>query len=299
MTTDAIRLTAAPPTDRSRSFIGRLRRLPRAWAGGFFILIVLLGALFAPLIAPDGPTKQYRDGLSELGTPLPPSPRFPFGTDHLGRDQVARVLYGAQMSLFVSLSANLIAALVGTALGLLAGYYGGAIDFIIMRAVDVFLAFPAVLLALGIAAVLRPSMQVVILIVIVINVPTIIRLVRSQVLSIRERQFIESARAAGATDWRIIAQHILPHTITVTVIYATLGIATTVLLEASLSFLGVGVPPPTPSWGGMIADGQGRYRIAPWMILVPTGAILITTLGFNLLGDAIRDALDPRTSLRP
>jgi peptide/nickel transport system permease protein len=171
-------------------------------------------------------------------------------------------------------------------------------DTVLMRLTDVLLAFPAILLALGLAAVLRPSVQVVVIILTVITWPTMARLVRSQVLTIRERAFVESARASGATDAYIILRHILPHTITVTVVWATLSIASTVLVESSLSFLGVGVPLPTASWGNMIAEGQTRYRIAPWMIIVPSAAILITTLGFNLLGDAIRDALDPRTSQR-
>jgi peptide/nickel transport system permease protein len=167
-----------------------------------------------------------------------------------------------------------------------------------MRFTDVLLAFPAILLALGLGAVLRPSVSVVVIILTVITWPALARLVRSQTLSIRERAFVESARASGANDFYIILWHILPHTLAVTVVWLTLSFATTVLIESSLSFLGVGVPLPTPSWGNMINEGQTRYRDSPWMILVPTMAILVTTFGFNLLGDAVRDALDPRTSLR-
>jgi peptide/nickel transport system permease protein len=283
---------------QNRGFWTRLRRLPRAWVGGLLITIIALGALLAPLLAPDDPLQQFREGLSDVGTPLPPNARFLLGTDHLGRDIWSRTLYGAQISLFVSLVANTTAAIFGTLIGLLAGYYSGIIDTILMRFTDILLAFPAILLALGMAAVLRPSVTVVVIILTIITWPALARLVRSQVLIVRERAFVESARASGANDGYIIFWHILPHTVTVTIVWATLSFASTVLVESSLSFLGVGVPLPTATWGNMIAEGQSRYRIAPWMIFVPTVAIIVTTLGFNLLGDAVRDAIDPRTSLR-
>lgn len=285
-------------TEVNRGFWAQLRRLPRAWIGGGLVGIVVIAAIFAPLLSPADPLKQFRDGISATGTPLPPDARFPLGTDYLGRDMMSRMLYGAQVSLTVSFVANLTAAVFGTLVGLLAGYYTGTIDTILMRFTDVLLAFPAILLALGLGSVLRPSVPVVVLILTVITWPALARLVRGQVLTVRERTFIESARASGATDSYIIFRHILPHIITVAVVWATLSFAGTVLVESSLSFLGVGVPLPAASWGNMIAEGQSRYRIAPWMILVPTAGILITTLGFNLLGDAVRDALDPRTSQR-
>ena len=281
-----------------RGFWAQLRRLPRAWIGATLVLLVVLGAVFAPLLAPADPLKQFRDGLAENGTPLPPSQRFPMGTDNLGRDVMSRMLYGARISLSASFLANALAALLGTALGLLAGYYSGRLDWIIMRMVDVLLAFPAILLALGLAAVWGHNFQTIAVILSVVTFPPLVRLIRAQVLSVRERLFVESARSLGARDWWIIFYHILPHTITVMVVWASLSFANTVLIEAALSFLGVGIPLPDPSWGNMINEGQSRYRIAPWMVLVPTVAILITTLGFNLLGDAVRDALDPRTSLR-
>ncbi len=281
-----------------RGFWAQLRRLPRAWIGATLVLLVVLGAVFAPLLAPADPLKQFRDGLAENGTPLPPSERFPMGTDNLGRDVMSRMLYGARISLSASFLANALAALLGTALGLLAGYYSGRLDWIIMRMIDVLLAFPAILLALGLAAVWGHNFQTIAVILSVVTFPPLVRLIRAQVLSVRERLFVESARSLGARDWWIIFYHILPHTITVMVVWASLSFANTVLIEAALSFLGVGIPLPDPSWGNMINEGQSRYRIAPWMVLVPTVAILITTLGFNLLGDAVRDALDPRTSLR-
>lgn len=284
--------------EAKRGFWVQLRRLPRAWIGGGMVAFVVLCAIFAPQIAPRDPLKQFSEGLSATGTPLPPGGDFLLGTDHLGRDLFARLLYGARVSLVISFAANLTAAVAGTLIGIFAGYYGGAIDTVLMRVTDVLLAYPATLLALGLGAVLRPSIPVVILILMIITWPALARLVRSQTFSVRERQFVESARASGATDLYIMMRHILPHVVTVSVVWFTLSIASTVLIEAALSFLGVGVPLPTASWGNMIFEGQSRYRIAPWMILTPTVAILITTLGFNLLGDAVRDALDPRTSQR-
>ncbi len=281
-----------------RGFWAQLRRLPRAWVGATLVLLVILAAVFAPLLAPADPLQQFRDGLSDVGTPLPPGGRFPLGTDHLGRDMLSRMLYGARLSLSISLIANITASLIGTLIGLFAGYYSGAIDWLLMRVTDVLLAFPAILLALGFGAVLRPSVPVVIAILTFITWAPLARLVRGQVLTVRERTFVESARCVGAGNLYIIFRHILPQIITVTVVWATLSFASTILVESSLSFLGVGVPLPQASWGNMIFEGQTRYRIAPWTIMVPSLGILITTLGFNLLGDAVRDALDPRTSLR-
>jgi peptide/nickel transport system permease protein len=287
-----------PPQSDHRTFIGRLRRLPSAWMGGVLVLLVLCAALFAPLLSTYDSLEQFSEGLSANGTPLPPNAAFVIGTDHLGRDVWTRLIYGAQVSLLISFVANLVAALLGTVIGMWAGYYSGIVDAVLMRLTDVLLAFPAILLALGLGAVLRPSIPVVMLILAIITWPTLARIVRSQVLTVRERQFVESARASGASDLYILLRHILPHTLTVTVVWMTLSIASTVLIEASLGFLGVGVPRPTASWGNMVAEGQNLYRIAPWIILAPTTAILLTTLGFNLLGDAVRDALDPKTSLR-
>ncbi len=283
---------------RQRGFWARLVGLPRGQVGALLVGVVVLSAALAPVLTPFDPLEQFRDGLADNGTPLPPGPRFVLGTDHLGRDMLSRLLYGGRISLMISFVANLIAAVAGTAVGMLAGYYSGWLETVLMRLTDLLLAFPAILLALGMGAVLRPQVSVVILILSIITWPPLARLARSQTLVVRERQFVESARACGAGDLYIMFRHILPHILTVTVVWSTLSFATTVLIESSLSFLGVGVPLPTASWGNMIAEGQNRYRIAPWMILVPSFALLITTLGFNLLGDAIRDAIDPRTSMK-
>lgn len=283
---------------QKRGFWYILWRIPRAWIGFALVGLVLGATIFAPLITPVDPFEQFRDGLSPTGTPLPPDAKFLLGSDYLGRDMLSRVLYGGRVSLLISFVANSTAAIIGTVIGLIAGYYSGALDSLLMRFTDIILAFPAVLLALGIAAVLRPSIPVAIGILTFVTWAPLARLVRGQVLTIRERAFVESARCIGATDTRILLLHILPQIISIAVIWATVSFASTVLVESSLSFLGVGVPLPQPSWGNMIFEGQTRYRIAPWMIMVPTAAILITTFGFNLLGDAVRDALDPRTSQR-
>ncbi|MCL4247438.1 MAG: ABC transporter permease [Anaerolineae bacterium] len=281
-----------------RGFWYILSHMPRAWIGASLVALVLFATIFAPLITPVDPLTQYRDGLSPTGTPLPPDARFLLGTDYLGRDMLSRTLYGGRVSLLISFIANSTAAVIGVLTGLIAGYYSGIIDTLLMRFTDMILAFPAVLLALGIGAVLRPSIPVVIGILTFITWAPLARLTRSQVLSVRERTFVESARCIGASDLRILFFHILPQIISIAVVWATVNLASVVLIESSLSFLGVGVPLPTPSWGNMIFEGQTRYRIAPWMIVVPSFAILITTFGFNLLGDALRDALDPRTSQR-
>ncbi|MBK8033173.1 MAG: ABC transporter permease [Chloroflexi bacterium] len=281
-----------------RGFWTRLRRLPRAWIGIALVLVVIAAAIFAPLVTGIDPLTQFRDGLSATGTPLPPDARFLLGTDHLGRDMFSRMLYGARISLLISLTVNISAAIIGTAVGLVAGYYAGILDNLLMRVTDILLAFPAILLALGFGAVLRPSIPTVIIILVFITWAPLARLVRAQVLTVRERPFIESARAIGCRDRYILVRQILPQIITVVVVWGTLSFASTILVESSLSFLGVGVPLPTASWGNMIAEGQTRYRIAPWTIIAPTIGIIVTTLGFNLLGDALRDALDPRTKYK-
>ncbi|HVU11982.1 MAG TPA: ABC transporter permease [Phototrophicaceae bacterium] len=279
-------------------FWPRFRRLHRAWVGLILLLPIFIGAIFAHQLAPFDPIFQFRDGLTGTGLPVPPGSHYLLGTDPLGRDVLSRALYGGQVSLFVSLVANGLAALLGLLVGILAGYFGGIFDTVLMRFTDVLLAFPAILLALALTAVLRPSIGVVTVVIAVITWPALSRLVRSQVLVVRELAYVDAARSLGASSLHIVIRHILPQIITLVVIWSTLALAGTVLTEASLSFLGLGVPLPTPSWGNMIADAQSQYRSAPWLILVPGAAILMTTLGFNLLGDALRDALDPRTAQR-
>ena len=257
---------------------------------GVTILIVV--ALFAPLLAPFDPAQQFFEGLTIEGNPLPPGGRFPLGTDLLGRDLLSRVIYGARVSLIVGVVANGVAILLGAIVGIAAGYFRGPTEVILMRFTDVMTAFPALVLAIALAAILRPSLWIVALVIALVNWVWIARAVYAQVLSIAQREFVESANAIGAAAPRVLLRHILPHLVSTLLVFGTLGISTTVLLEAALSFLGVGVQPPTPSWGGIINESQSYFLNAPWLVYVPGFAILLTSLSFNLLGEALRDALD-------
>jgi peptide/nickel transport system permease protein len=269
------------------------RKDKAAVAGLAVILLVVAGAALAPVIAPYDPNQQFLDGLTDDGQPLPPSERFWFGTDRLGRDQLARVLYGGGVSLTIGVLANGFAVLIGTLLGVTAGYVKGRTGAAIMRFTDLMMAFPALLLGIALAAILKPSLFIVALVIALVNWVQIARVVYTETLALSERDFIEAARALGASPARILVRHLLPHLVPTILVYGTLGIATTVLFEATLSFLGVGVQPPMPSWGKMIFDSQSYYLTAPWLVFIPGAAILLTALAFNLVGDGLRDALDP------
>ncbi len=274
-----------------------LRRLLRngvGLAGGVVVLVFVLLALFAPLLAPYNPAEQFFDGLTLQGSPLPPNGRFLLGTDLLGRDLLSRLLYGARISLAIGVVANTAALLLGTLLGLLAGYFRGVVGGVIMRFTDVMMAFPALLLAIALSAILEPSLWIVALVIALVNWVQVARVVYAQVLALSENDFVASARALGARRGRILFTHLVPHVLPTMLVYGTLGISTTVLLEATLSFLGVGVRPPTPSWGGIISESQSFFFTAPWLVAFPGLAILVTAVAFNLVGDALRDALDPR-----
>lgn len=264
-----------------------------ALVGLVVILILVIAAVGAPWLAPFDPNEQFFDGLTLEGSPLPPSERFWFGTDTLGRDQFSRVLYGAGTSLIIGILANGAAVLIGTMLGVTAGYLRGFAGATIMRFTDLMMAFPALLLGIALASLLKPSLFIVALVIALVNWVQIARVVYSQTLALSEREFVEAARALGAGPWRILLRHLVPHLIPTVLVYGTLGIATTVLYEATLSFLGVGVQPPTPSWGKMIFESQSYYLTAPWLVFIPGAAILIVALAFNLVGDGLRDALDP------
>jgi len=271
----------------------RFRRDRLALAGLVVIFIFAAAALFAPVIAPYNPSEQFFDGLTLEGSPLPPGWRFWFGTDTNGRDQFSRLVYGAQTSLLIGIVANGIAVAVGTALGLVAGYLRGWTGAAIMRLTDLMMAFPPLLLAIALAAILKPGLNIVILVIALVNWVQIARVIYTETVSLSEREYIEAARALGAGNARILLRHLLPHLIPTVIVYATLGIATTVLLEAMLSFLGRGVQPPTPAWGMMIFESQSYFLNAPWLVFIPGAAILILALAFNLVGDGLRDALDP------
>ena len=275
-----------------------LKRDGRAWFGVAVILLMVVAAIAAPMLARHDPaaidlTNQLRG----------PSGHHWLGTDIQGRDVWARLIYGARISLAVGLLSQGIALALGLVLGLIAGYYGKWVDEIVMRLADVTLAFPTLLLLIALVAALQPSLPVVFLTIGLVGWAGMARLVRGQVLVVRELEYVQAMRALGARNHRIIALHVLPAVIAPVVIACTLGVAGAIMAEASLSFLGLGVQPPTPSWGAMIADGRdlSQLRNSPWTSLFPGLAIGLTVLGFNLLGDALRDALDPRAKreMRP
>jgi peptide/nickel transport system permease protein len=271
----------------------RFRRDQLALGGLFVIIVFIAAAVLAPAIAPYSPSEQFFDGLTLEGSPLGPNSRFWFGTDTNGRDQFSRLLYGAQTSLLIGIVANGIAVFVGTCLGVVAGYLRGFIGAAIMRFTDLMMAFPPLLLAIALAAILKPGLNIVILVIALVNWVQIARVIYAETLALSEREYIEAARAMGANTWRILWRHLLPHLVPTIIVYATLGIATTVLLESMLSFLGRGVQPPTPAWGMMIFESQSYFLNAPWLVFVPGAAILILALAFNLVGDGLRDVLDP------
>jgi len=268
-----------------------LSRDGRAWFGALVIVLIVAAAVAAPLVARHDPTAVDLTRSLEG-----PSPTHWMGTDIQGRDVWARLVYGARISLAVGLVSQGIALALGLLLGLLAGYYGKWVDEVVMRLADVTLAFPTLLLLIALVAALQPSLTVVFLTIGLVGWAGMARLVRGQVLVVRELEYVQAMRALGARNHRIIARHVLPAVVAPVVIAATLGVAAAIMAEASLSFLGLGVQPPTPSWGAMIADGRdlSQLRGAPWTSLFPGLAIGATVLGFNLLGDALRDALDPR-----
>ncbi len=271
----------------------RLLRDPLACAGIVIIGGVTIAATAAPAIAPFDPTEQFFDGLTLEGAPLPPNQEFWLGTDLLGRDLLSRLLYGARTSLIIGVVANGAAVAVGTLLGVIAGYIQGWIGAAIMRFTDLMMAFPALLLAIALAAIFTPSLWIVAMVIALVNWVQIARVIYTETTALAEREYIEAARALGAAWPRILFLHILPHLIPTILVWATLGIATTVLLEATLSFLGIGVQPPTPSWGGIIFESQSYFLSAPWLVFFPGIAIMVLALAFNLVGDALRDALDP------
>ena len=295
-------LSVQAASDAATAPIGSPRVRDQRWAvvkraltargapfGAAVLALVVLMALTAPLIAPYDPLKQ--DLINARGAP---SAEHPFGTDDLGRDVLTRVIYGSRVSLIAGLASVAMAVVAGSLLGLAAGFAGGWADSLVMRVVDAILSCPALVLALALGAVMGVGLTGVVIALGVVYTPTFARLMRGQVLTVREREFVLAARVIGAPAWRIVAQHVLPNVATPIVVQASLSIAFAILAEASLSFLGLGVPPPEPSWGGMINQGRGYLQVAPWIVFGPGAALFVTVLGLNFVGDAIRDALDPR-----
>ncbi len=275
-----------------------LARDKPALVGALVVLLLVILAVFAPVVAPHDPNTQFMDGLSDQGAPLPPGGHYVLGTDDLGRDLLSRLIYGARVSLTIGVLANFLSTVVGVLVGSISAYFGGWVDVILMRITDTMMAFPVLLFAIALIAISGPSIVTIILVVALLYWTTMARIVHSMVLSLKEREFVEAARALGASGPRILFLYILPHLVSVIVVYTTLGVATTVLVEASLSYVGVGVPVPTASWGSMINESQNYYRSDPTMVIFPGVAIMITVLGFNLLGDWLRDTLDPMQSGR-
>jgi peptide/nickel transport system permease protein len=288
MTVPAASNPAAPP-----GALSRLLRRKLALFGLAVIVLVVGAALLAPWVAPHDPAEQYFDGLTIEGAPLPPNATFWLGTDLLGRDLLSRLIHGARTSLVIGLVANGLALLIGTLVGLTAGYLQGWIGAALMRFTDLMMAFPALLLAICLAAIFEPSLWIVALVIALVNWVQTARVVYTETTALAARDFIAAERTLGAGTARILFRHILPHLVPMLIVWGTLGISTTVLLEATLSFLGIGVQPPTPSWGNIIFENQTYFQAAPWLVFFPGAAILLLALAFNLVGDALRDVLDP------
>jgi peptide/nickel transport system permease protein len=283
---------------RARSLLQQLARRPLALVGAAIIILIVGAAVLAPWIAPYDPGEQFFDGLTIEGAPLPPNGQFWFGTDLLGRDLLSRLLYGAQTSLTIGVVANGIAVLIGSIVGITAGFLRGAVGTVLMRFTDLMMSFPALLLAIVLAAIFRPSLWIVAVVIAMVNWVQVARVLYTETSSLSEREFIMAERSLGAGPVLILFRHVLPHLVSTIIVWATLGISTTVLLEATLSFLGVGVRPPTPSWGNIIFENQTYFASAPWLVFIPGAAILLLALGFNLVGDALRDILDPTSQGR-
>jgi peptide/nickel transport system permease protein len=274
---------------RTSIFWRQFRRNELAMAGGAVVLVLVLAAIFAPGLSP------YDPGAIDMKQVLAaPSGSHPLGTDQLGRDVLSRMLYGARISMAVGFISVGIAVLIGTIIGTIAAFYGGRVDELLMRFVDLMLNFPRLFLLLTLIAFLRPSIWVIMAVIGFTGWMGLSRLVRSEILSLREREFVQSARALGAPDRRIMFRHILPNAMVPILVSATLGVAGAILAESGLSFLGLGVQPPTPSWGNILNVGRSNIEIAWWLSIFPGLAILITVLAYNLLGEGLRDALDPR-----
>ncbi len=295
--TEAVALaTRRPRVDRE--WVALLRRLVRrrtALFGMLVVLGVLLAAAFAPLVAPFDPLEQdIGQRLREPGWQDAQGRVHPLGTDHLGRDILSRIVFGSRIALVVGLAAVVISGVLGMLIGLLAGYFGGRVDDFLMRLADIQLAFPFILLAIAVIGVLGPSLRNIIIVIGVSSWVVYARVVRGEVLSIREREYVQAAIALGSQHWRVLRHHVLPNTLTPWLVVATLDMARVIVIESALSFLGLGVQPPTPTWGGMLADGRVYLSTAWWLATFPGLAILITVLGINLFGDGLRDTLDPR-----
>jgi peptide/nickel transport system permease protein len=286
---DRAQRAAGHRVQRSRWFRRHILGNPIGTLGGVIVTIVILVAALADVLAPFDPTSQLAQPLQ------PPGGAYTLGTDEFGRDVFSRIIHGARVSLYVGIVSVGIALIGGSILGLVAGYYLRWIDMVIMRLMDVLFGLPAIVLAIAITSVLGPSLNSVLIAIGIVYAPQFSRVARAPVLSLRERDFVTAARAVGAGDLWLIGRHILPNMTAPVVVQATVAFSTAILTEATLSYLGLGTQPPTPSWGTMLNAGKQILLLAPWTSIFPGLAIALTVLGFNLLGDGLRDALDPRT----
>jgi len=276
--------------------MGLFRQLVRnklALMGGIVVVALFVVSFLAPVISPYNP-----DTINVKEILMPPSPRHLFGTDELGRDVLSRMIWGSRISLKVGFVAVGIAVIIGIIIGAAAGYYGGWIDDLLMRFVDMMLCFPSFFLILAVIAILEPSIYNIMAVIGLTGWMGVARLVRAEFLRIREMDYVKAARSIGASDFRIVFRHILPNALNPVIVAATLGVAGAILTESALSFLGIGVQPPTPSWGNMLTAGKNNMEIAWWLSVFPGLAILVTVLGYNLLGEGLRDILDPRLKER-
>ncbi|GGE29032.1 diguanylate cyclase [Pullulanibacillus camelliae] len=284
---------AAHPTEKKRPIFEALKSMissKTSLIGLILIVLLILVALFASFLAPHDPTQG--DLFSRYKSP---SGAHWLGTDELGRDILSRLIYGSRISIQVGLIAVGIALVIGTFLGAISGFFGKWLDMLVMRVIDILMAFPSILLAIAIVAVMGKGLTNTMIAVGIVGIPQFARIVRSSVLSVKESEYIEAARAGGARQFRVLFRHVLPNCMAPIIVQTTLSIGTAILDAAGLSFLGLGVQPPKPEWGAMLDAGRAALQTAPWVVIFPGLAILITVLGFNLLGDGLRDAFDPRT----
>lgn len=299
ITATALEPSAAEPVTISEPHFGRiawrsLKDNKVAFVSVVVVIALVLIAILAPLLAPHNPLYAFPDGLTNRGAPISPGHRhFLLGTDASGRDVLSRLIYGARVSLLVGVVATGLASAIGVLVGTVAGYMGGLVDSILMRLTDVVLSFPLLLFCIALIAVTGPSTRNVVLVIAFGYWTYLARIVRSLVLSLKEREFVTAARTTGVGDLKILRRHILPHLAPAIVVYGTLGIASSIMIEASLSYLGIGVPLPQASWGQMISSGQEYYQTAPWLLIAPGVCLIITVLSFNLAGDWLTDLMDP------
>ncbi|WP_426566954.1 ABC transporter permease [Angustibacter sp. McL0619] len=281
----------------------RLRRDRVAMISLSVILLIVLMAVFAPVFAAvtgHPPNEQYRvDGLTADGLPRPPNATFWLGTDDLGRDILVRIAYGARISLLVGVLATGLTVVVGVVMGLAAGFFGGWVDTVLARLIDVILSVPFLLVAIALVSIVGPSLLLTIVVIGFFSWASVARIVRGQVLSLRETEFVEAARSIGASNSRVMFVEILPNVLAPVIVYASLLVPVVIVVEATLSFLGLGLTPPTADWGGMISEAQSYYTTAWWFLVFPGAALLLTTIAFNLFGDGVADAFDPGAARRP